>query len=345
VGVGLFFGRVRNGPRVNAIQDTSSALGGLPIVNRSRSWYLTALSYEQKLLDGRLDIEAGRVNAKHAFDLPYGGNAYSDDDPVFVMDGGTSPAPYAHWGARASYRLTPRWQVGLGAYEVFPAEIRTFGTDWRFDQATGTLFVANAVYQTHFPDTDLPGRYEVVPFHNTSPVADPLAPQTEHAGPYGIATRFQQAIWRAYGPGRNLTAPQHLDALGSVSYSPNPYVLATSNEELGLGLFGLTSTTPDDSILIKVDHLRLTSRAIAFETEARVAAGGPDVSTGQDEFRFEANAHIELGHGFAFEPTAEYILNPDSDGLPDSPRVPRSGFAVAGMLVLKPNVLLGLDPG
>jgi porin len=133
--------------------------------------------------------------------------------------------------------------------------------------------------------------------------------------------------------------------LGSFSYTPNPYVVAASNEELGLGLFGLTPTTPNDSIQIKVDHLQVTSRAIAFETEARVAAGGPDVSTPRDEYRFDVNAHIELGRGFAFEPTAEYILNPDSDGLPNSPSVPQSGFAVAGMLVFKPNILLGLDPG
>jgi porin len=341
VGVGLFFGRVRNGSQINAIQDTSSALAGLPILNRNRSWYLTSLSYEQKLFNDRLDVEVGRINAKRAFDLPYSGNAYSDDDPVFVMDGGTSPAPYAHWGGRASYRLTPRWQVGFGAYEVFPAEIRTFGTDFRIDQATGVLFVTNAVYQTHIADTNLPGRYEIVPFHNTSPVSDPLAPTSTHEGPYGIATRFQQAVWRPQGTGQF----QHVDILGSFSYTPNPYVLAASNEELGLGLFGLTPETPNDSVAFKVDHLRLTSRAIDFEREARVSAGGPNIATSQDEFRFDVNAHIDLSHGLAFEPTVEYILNPDSDGLPNSPKVPQSGFAVAGVLVFKPNVLLGLDPG
>jgi porin len=355
---GLFLGRVRNGTNNNWLADSSSVLAGLPFINRDRAEYLTALSYEQKLFADRLDLEIGRINAKRAFDLPNPGNQLSTDDPVFAMDGGTSPAPYAHWGARAAYALSPRWFTGAGVYAANTTENQTFGTDWRLDQATGALLVANGGYETDFSQADFPSRYELVPFYNTSRVKDPLTsaldrpvvafphdPAAMHGGAYGVAARLQQTIWRATGPSANPALPQHVDLFGSLSYTPNPYVVAANNQEVGIALFGLTPSRPLDVLTAKVDHLGLNRRAIEFEREARVSVGGADVSTGLDEYRLELNAHIALNRGVALEPVAEYIINPDTSSAPFSAKVPKDGFVLAAMLILYPNTLLGLPGG
>ncbi|MEJ1978027.1 MAG: carbohydrate porin, partial [Acetobacteraceae bacterium] len=355
---GLFFGRVRDGTNKNWLTDSSSVLAGLPFINRDRSEYLTNLSYEQKLFANKLDIEFGRINAKRAFDLPNPGNNLSIDDPVFTMDGGTSPAPYAHWGARAAYALTPRWFTGVGIYTVDTAENQTFGTDWRFDQNTGELLVANGGYKTDFTQSDYPSRFELVPFYNTSLVKDPLDsalgrsvvafphdPAAEHMGAYGAAARLQQTIWHAAGPSANPAFPQHIDIFGSLSYTPNQYVVAANNQEVGIALFGLTEDRPLDVISAKVDHLGINRRAIDFERQARVSMGGPNVSTGQDEYRLELNAHINIGRGVAVEPVAEYIINPDTSSAPFSAKLPKDGFILAAMLIIYPNTILGLPGG
>jgi porin len=351
---GYFFARSRNGTNTGWLVDSSSVLAGLPFINRNQAEYLTNLSYEQKLFADRLDLEIGRLNAKRAFDLPIPGNLLSNDDAVFTMDGGTSPAPYAHWGVRGSYQFTPQWSAGAGAYTVNLAENRTFGTDWRFDQSSGGLLVANGVYQTDFTQRQFPSRFELVPFFNTSPVKDPLDtalgrsvvafphdPAALHPGAYGTATRLQQTVWRTRGPA---ATPRHIDLTGSLSYTPNRYVLAASYEEVGLTLFGLSEDRPFDSISVKVAHLSLNSRAIDFEREARVSVGGPDISTGQNEYRLELNAHVTIARGVAFEPVAEYIINPDTSGAPFSAKVPQDGFILAAMLIVYPNEILGL-PG
>lgn len=337
---GYFFGRVNNSVTRGFLQDSSSVLAGLPFINRPRSYYLTRFSYEQTLFADRLDIEIGRINAKRAFDLPPPGNVLSTDDPVFAMDGGTSPVPYAHWGARARLTLTPRWSAGFGTYVVDTSENQTFGTDWRFDQASGALFVSNVVYQTDWSQSSYPSRFELVPFHNSSPVKDPLHPSALHTGVYGIASRLQQTIWR--NPFSKGAIPQHIDLFGSLSYTPNPYVIAANNEEAGVTLFGLTPDGALDSITAKIDHLGLTQRVIDSERQARVAAGGPDVSTGTNEYRLELNAHVDLARGVGLEPVAEYIINPDTSGNPNSAKVPRNGFVLALMLILHPNTILGL---
>ncbi|HVE23498.1 MAG TPA: carbohydrate porin [Acidocella sp.] len=337
---GYFFGRVNNSVTRGWLQAASSVLAGLPFINRPRSYYLTRFSYEQTLCADRLDIEIGRINAKRAFDLPPPGNSLSTDDPVFAMDGGTSPAPYAHWGARARLTVTPRWSAGFGTYLVDTSENQTFGTDWRFDQASGALFVSNVVYQTDWSQSSYPSRFELVPFHNSSPVKDPLHPSALHTGVYGIASRLQQTIWR--NKLSKSVVPQHVDLFGSVSYTPNPYVVAANNQEVGVTLFGLTPDAALDSITAKIDHLGLTQRAIEFERQARVAAGGPDVSTGTDEYRLELNAHVDLARGIGLEPVAEYIVNPDTSGNPNSAKVPRNGFVLALALIIHPNTVLGL---
>src|ERR1700733_14847030 len=288
---GYFFGRVNNSVTNGWLQASSSVLAGLPFINRPRPYYLTRFSYEQELFSDRLDIEIGRINAKRAFDLPPPGDALSTDDPVFAMDGGTSPAPYAHWGARARLTLAPRWTAGFGTYLVDTSENQTFGTDWRFDQASGVLFASNLVYQTDWSQSAYPSRFELVPFHNSSPVKDPLHPAALHTGVYGIASRLQQTIWR--NPLSKGVIPQHVDLFGSLSYTPNPYVIAANNQEVGVTLFGLTPDAPLDSITAKIDHLGLTERAIEFERQARVAAGGPDISTGTNEYRLELNLHVD----------------------------------------------------
>ncbi len=57
---------------------------------------------------------------------------------------------------------------------------------------------------------------------------------------------------------------------------------------------------------------------------------------------FEANAHLQLPLGAAFEPVVQYVVHPNSFFNQNSAIKARDGFYIGGTLVLPIGVILGL---
>ena len=77
----------------------------------------------------------------------------------------------------------------------------------------------------------------------------------------------------------------------------------------------------------------------------QLLTGGSGAAFPGNEYVFEANAHIQLPAGLAFEPTVQYAINPNSFYDPLTARRPRDGIFAIGTLIIPVGILLGISPG
>lgn len=77
----------------------------------------------------------------------------------------------------------------------------------------------------------------------------------------------------------------------------------------------------------------------------QLLTGGSGAAFPGNEYVFEANAHIQLPAGLAFEPTLQYAINPNSFYDPLTARRPRDGIFAIGTLIIPVGILLGISPG
>ena len=74
-----------------------------PIVEGST---LTRLTYEQRLLNGRLDLEVGKSNVHQHFFIPNTLDPFTYDTPLLNVNADFNSIPYALWMGKATYKLT-----------------------------------------------------------------------------------------------------------------------------------------------------------------------------------------------------------------------------------------------
>lgn len=71
-----------------------------------------------------------------------------------------------------------------------------------------------------------------------------------------------------------------------------------------------------------------------------MALGGPSVRQARNTMGFELNAHIQVAPAIAFEPTADYYLNPDTSLYRGSAAPRHDGWQLTGLLIVSLGRLL-----
>jgi len=139
--------------------------------------HLVSAYAQQKLLDGRLDIAAGRMNVENDFaSSPLYCNYMNNvlcGDPKALPGGdiGHSAYPDGVWGGRIHFRPTPTTYVTVGVYEVSQG---LYGNDWRtgweFDgaQDSGVYVPVEIGFEPRLGDAKLPGHYKIGFGYDTS---------------------------------------------------------------------------------------------------------------------------------------------------------------------------------
>ena len=110
-----FFGLRADIPQI--ITQAGGVMTGFQTTPSTQTNLLSVLTYEQRFLDGRLSIEAGRTNVYNYFLLPNSLDPFTHFSSTFQVVGDFNSNPYPVWGGRATYRITPTWYVQAGAFE------------------------------------------------------------------------------------------------------------------------------------------------------------------------------------------------------------------------------------
>jgi porin len=330
---------------------TGDSLVGYQGTYNKRTAVLSVATIEQKFLDDRLDFEIGRTHPNRYYALPACQSLDSCFQDILYYNAGFTSPLYSVYGANLAFRATNSIYAQAGAFSTNNSA--RIGYDLGVERQTGVLGIAELGRKTDFDTEAYPSRIALTGFFNTSLHPD-LNAQTAlgltggnftQQGTSGFVLQGQKVIWRADGGTGSGMAPTAIAVYGSFGASLDSTTPILSSSFIGATLQAPFEGRPADRFGIKFNYEKLNSNYSAYLATANLVSGGSGLAFPGNEFVFEANAHIQLPGGLAFEPVIQYAINPNSFYNPMTPRRPRDGIFAIGTLVIPIGILLGLAPG
>ncbi|WP_277380656.1 carbohydrate porin [Stenotrophomonas maltophilia] len=282
---------------------------------------LANLTLEQKLLDDRLVLEAGRSVANIHFlgselcQYFQGNSACGNPTYVFRTSNFTW-WPVSSWMADATTWLTPDVYLRVGAYQVDPsqAEDGQHGLKWSTHQATGWIVPYTIGWRSP-ASARLRARYELGGWQDNSTYRDPLRDingmpavlsgqdYANRHGRSGAFARFEQQL-TGDGSGRGLTV------FGAVLKGTSGQLIEDHFLQAGLVQKGTFARRPQDSIAFVVTQQKYSGIALENLRLARAAAGGSGNPHGS-QVMMELSYGIQLTPQLRIAPNLHYIVHPD----------------------------------
>ena len=229
--------------------DLSSDIGNTFSVAQAfegRMVRLSNLYLQQSLLDGRLDVKAGRFATGADFLLaPVDANLVNATlnpilDAVQKNVPGVTAPPNTTWGGRVVATPTEALSLSAGAFYSDPdLELPTAtGTEFGISASAGYFVVGEAGYRVNAGkgDAGLPGRYRAGGYYDSNEYASLANPDRERTGNYGFFLLGEQMVYREGGAGSD----QGLSLFGAFIYAPQqrinpiPYFASAGVRDRGL---------------------------------------------------------------------------------------------------------------
>ncbi len=287
---------------------------------------LVYLYGEQKLLDGRLSLAAGRlaVGADYAASPLYCNFmtlTICGHPRALTSNQGFTDWPTASWGGRARFNPTPDTYIMAGIYESkpFPPGNRS-GFDWSTTTATGVAIPVELAWQPSFGADQLPGHYKVgvdfddsyFPdnFYNTAgqPLTASNLPARKDQGRTSVWVTADQMLLRN-GPG------EHNGLILLAAYAHNSPDISLFEHFAWVGVLdkGFWPARPRDQFGFAVTYYKVSSSLNAIEG-MQSALGMPftngELGVQSSAYVLEANYSIALFRGIAVQPELEYFVRP-----------------------------------
>ncbi|WP_245217857.1 carbohydrate porin [Pseudomonas eucalypticola] len=315
-----------------------SYFAGAPMHNDIDSGYLARLTWNQRLLQNRLELVAGRSNARQHFYLANCDNVVTCNDPLLDNSTGVLPYPYGSWALYARYRFEQGRYLHAGVFESNPQHYlaRSKGLDWDPGDASGVSALAGVGVERGFDQVPLAYHYELNGFFNSGQQIDPLDGHLRR-GSSGALFKFRQTLARDGDSGEPRRGWQWF---GSGSWSADDMQPFEYFAEVGLTRLGPWGR-PEDRLNLKVSYLRLGERQARWQEKARLAATGQDSHTRRGVARVELNTHWQVTPDLALEPGVQYIINPDNFYDPQA-ELSSNGAVVAVQVIYDLGSALGL---
>lgn len=295
----------------------------------TQNTHLAILTWEQKLFDGRLNIEAGRSQANiHFLNSPFYCNFQTNSacgNPTFVFKNSNfSYFPASSWMAHARFQFTPRWFLHAGLYEVNPDRKRAndHGFNFSTGNATGVVIPWEAGYADDSYATRPPGHYILGGWFDRGDYSDPLRdasggiavltgqPAATLHGRSGLYFRFDQMLTRP-----DPDSKRGLALFGVAMTNLTGRVEESHFLELGLIQTGTFKGRDADTIGFLINDQRFSNLAMDRMRVARIAAGG-DGNIRRHQYMMELAYGAQLSPAIRISPNIQYILHPDQTGAP-----------------------------
>jgi porin len=312
---------------------------GIQEIYSPQSSHLSVLTYVQRLLDERLEIEAGRTPANLNFlffpDLCAHFQTNSAcGSPTFVFKNSNFTFfPPSTWGGRVKGWVNRRMYVHMGVYEVNPDRLSASATglEWSIKAATGVVVPFELGYTTS-PNVLKPGTYQVGGWYDTSDYKDPVEddfggvairsglPYAARYGRSGAYVSVDQVVWRAANPDRSLRV------FGLMMTNLSGRVNEDHYLQFGLVHTGAFRSRPKDSLAFLINDQKFSQLALRNIREARRSVG----NTGEvphHQIMMELAYSIPVSTHFRLSPNVHFIVNPDQ--LTDPFRTRRLGNILA----------------
>ena len=316
--------------------------------------HLAVLTWEQKLFNGRVTIEAGRSvsNIQFLFSPIYcnfQGNSFCGN-PVFAFKNSNFTGfPASSWMARARVQVTGEFFAHAGVYEVNPDRktIKDHGFDFDTRHATGVYVPWELGYEPGGADARLPGRYILGGWFDEGDYDDPLLDNQggiavltggdplQRKGRSALFFRFEQQLTRPDPASR-----RGLAMFGVAMANVSGRVEESRFFSLGLVQTGTFAGRGEDTLGFAVSDQRFSGLAMERMRAARLAAGG-DGHVQRHQYMMELNYGAQIRPGVRFSPNLQYIVNPDQTGAPFQPADSGNAFIFGFKFTVDAFGLLG----
>ncbi len=342
------------------MQASSTIVGTLgPYIPKTS--HLTLFTYEQKLLDDKLTLEAGKSNAGNYFALPMCNSPTLCVSATLQNIVGINPPPYANWSARMAYDLSPKLRVQTGWWRSDAAFPFTNGWESNSGDIGGQMsnvYLANMSYRTDFSMEKYPLSYEVMGFYNdgkqtnpyytvnhTSKVFDTSSAVDTTSGVSGIYLGAKKTLWRADHGESDSSVPKSISAYASMTQTFNDENTKGIQNQGNAGILfhHMFESRPFDSYGLSFQWAHLTDAEQNFLQDANLAAGGSGYTIGQTETALALDANFILSKGIILSPFVMYSWDSNSMLNPYSAVNPESGVSFGATLHMKLDQILGLS--
>lgn len=316
---------------------------------------LADLDFEQKLFNGMVDIDGGRVSALSFFNnskiyCNFQNNAFCFNPAVApIADKGLSFYPYDTWGGRVKVSPTPWLYMQAGAFQSDPALNPTDGFEWSSNRANGIETAVEIGLQS-------PSRVSPYAFHlrlggynNGAPVSDPYLNTKDlslvaHKGK-ALTHPGGQTAYYVMGDVTvarlNPTGTRNVTLFGGTLWANQDYLTFTNQTLAGVLVTGPFASRPTDTLGLAATYLRLGSQEVAYLQADRAAAHGAGAVSNNEEV-FELNYGIAAYRGIRLNPNIQYVVNPDNILEPGAKHQSHNVLAFGVRLTIDPGVLLGM---
>lgn len=306
--------------------------------------HLANLTIEQKLLDNRLTLTAGRTIANIAFlNSPLYCLFQSNSacgNPTFVFkDSNFTYWPASSWGGDAKFLFTPETYIHAGVYEVSPKDktLQDHGFSWSGKGDTGVVAPFELGY------TPSAGAlYAIGGWYDSGAYTDPLndasgtpalrtgEPYARHHDRAGMFVRFNQEIM------------PNLAVFGVFMTKLSGQVDEKQYYEAGIVKTAPFAARPQDKLGFVVNDQEFTTAFVDNIKAGRESVGAPTGGIPHREIMMELHYDAQLSPSLTFEPNVQYIINPDQSAEPTRARNIPNAFVVGVKFTVDIARLVGL---
>jgi len=293
--------------------------------------HLVSFSGDEKLLDQRLDIEAGRMNVENDFaSSPLYCNFMNNDlcgDPKALPGGdiGHSAYPDAAWGARVRVHPTPETYIETGVYEVNRGMYSdvNFRSGFKFDdsQDSGVYLPVEVAWEPKLGPDKLPGHYKLGFGYDTSSDYPDFSNALAAAKVPGYGNQFRTGNTQEWALADQMlvrNGPGNDDGVialaGAINNDPDHTVYA-QQYFVGAVDRGFWQQRPQDAVAVLFTYVAASGRFGKVEAVEQ-ALGLPlsNDATGiqSHEIALEANYNLHVFRGVSFQPDFQYIIHPNA---------------------------------
>lgn len=285
---------------------------------------LTRLTVQGDFLDGKLELEAGRMNIWPEFFRPdfCGGMGCIAQSRGLVLNAAGNSA--SQWGARIGYNLAENLSLGAVVIEDNDENWRTgSGWQWGKGSADGYSAVVHLAQRESFLHSEKPLNYEIGAYRRSADYQDALYSSgwgnptfgpgqviIEHDnGTNGVFAQVRKVIW-SEPDGTPL--PENVAIYGGAFYTFGDGQAYPLEAYAGIEYAGFWKANPFTSIGATVHYIGLSDERAAYETNARrFFTGGLNDRQPKDTFQFDVHARTGIGAGF-LEIGAAFVKNPNT---------------------------------
>ncbi|MVA27749.1 carbohydrate porin (plasmid) [Agrobacterium vitis] len=318
---------------------------------------LTRLTLQGDFIDGKLEVEGGRLNMWPEFFRSEfcGGKGCISQTRALVL--GAPGNTVAQWGGRVGYNLTPDLSLG-GVLTEDNAENWQTGSGWNWGRgdSKGYTAVVHLAQRQNFLETSKPLIYEIGGYRSSASYTDALygtgwgnptfgANQTvtEHdGGSNGLFAQVRKVIW---SDPDGSPFPENVAISGGIFHTFGDGQAYPWEAYGSIEYGGFWKANPLTSIGATVHYIGLSEKRAQYETNARRFLTGIYDPQPRDTFQFDLHGRTGIGPAGFLEFGASYVKDPNTTYLADySTSRMKNGWTIYAAIVFDLGTALGLSP-